>query len=62
MSSEQHALIELLIDLLLNAPKNYKYKMQGMIEFRNALSDIVEEFGTDDGGFQVRQRAAFIRL
>ncbi len=33
-----------------------------MIEFRNALSDIVEEFGTDDGGFQVRQRAAFIRF
>jgi hypothetical protein len=27
-----------------------------MIEFRNALSDIVEEFGTDDGGFQVKQR------
>ena len=26
---------------------------QGMIELRNALSDIVEEFGTDDGGFQV---------
>ncbi|XP_023343663.1 transcriptional activator protein Pur-beta-A [Eurytemora carolleeae] len=25
---------------------------QGMIEFRNALSDIVDEFGTDDGGFQ----------
>ena len=24
-----------------------------MIEFRNALSDIVDEFGTDDGGFQV---------
>lgn len=25
---------------------------QGMIEFRNGLSDIVEEFGMDDGGFQ----------
>jgi len=25
---------------------------QGMIEFRNALSEIVEEFGCDDGGFQ----------
>jgi len=25
---------------------------QGMIEFRNSLSDIVDEFGTDDGGFQ----------
>lgn len=25
---------------------------QGMIEFRNALSDIVDEFGCDDGGFQ----------
>jgi hypothetical protein len=24
-----------------------------MIEFRNSLSDILEEFGTDDGGFQV---------
>ena len=27
---------------------------QGMIEFRDALTDLVEEFGTDDGGFQVR--------
>jgi len=26
---------------------------QGMIEMRNALSDVVDEFGTDDGGFQV---------
>jgi len=25
---------------------------QGMIEFRNALSDIVDEFGCEDGGFQ----------
>jgi len=25
---------------------------QGMIELRNALSDIVDEFGCDDGGFQ----------
>jgi hypothetical protein len=33
-----------------------------MIEFRNALSDIVEEFGTDDGGFQVWYRAEFIRF
>lgn len=25
---------------------------QGMIEFRDALTDITEEFGTDDGGFE----------
>jgi hypothetical protein len=35
--------------------------MQGMIEFRNALSDIVEEFGTDDGGFQVRRTVLWNR-
>lgn len=26
---------------------------QGMIEFRNSLADILDEFGSDDGGFQV---------
>lgn len=25
---------------------------QGMIEFRDALTDLLEEFGTDDGGFK----------
>ena len=25
---------------------------QGMIEFRDALTDLTEEFGTDDGGFE----------
>ena len=25
---------------------------QGMIEFRDALTDLLEEFGTDDGGFR----------
>jgi len=25
---------------------------QGMIEFRDALTDLVDEFGTDDGGFE----------
>ena len=25
---------------------------QGMIDFRNALTDLLEEFGTDDGGFR----------
>jgi len=25
---------------------------QGMIEFRDALTDLIEEFGTEDGGFQ----------
>ena len=24
---------------------------QGMIDFRNALTDLLEEFGTEDGGF-----------
>ena len=24
-----------------------------MIEFRDALTDLIEEFGTEDGGFQV---------
>ena len=25
---------------------------QGMIEFRDALTDLLEEFGTEDGGFR----------
>ena len=25
---------------------------QGMIDFRNALTDLLEEFGTEDGGFR----------
>ena len=25
---------------------------QGMIEFRDALTDLTEEFGTEDGGFE----------
>lgn len=25
---------------------------QGMIEFRDALTDLLEEFGTDDGGYK----------
>lgn len=25
---------------------------QGMIEFRDALTDLLEEYGTDDGGFK----------
>ncbi len=33
---------------------NNEICVQGMIELRNALSDVVDEFGTDDGGFQVR--------
>ena len=28
------------------------WSVEGMIELRNALSDIVDEFGCDDGGFQ----------
>ncbi len=27
---------------------------QGMIEFRDALTDLLEEFGTDDGGYKGR--------
>ena len=29
------------------------FYFQGMIELRNALSDVVDEFGTDAGGFEV---------
>ena len=27
---------------------------QGMIEFRDALTDLLEEFGTEDGGFRAK--------
>lgn len=26
---------------------------QGMIEFRDSLTDLLEEYGTDDGGFKI---------
>lgn len=30
---------------------------QGMIEFRDALTDLLEDFGTDDGGFVILQKS-----
>ena len=40
------------LQLILTLRSQIAIPAQGMIEFRDALTDLVDEFGTDDGGFE----------
>ena len=49
-------LTALSLHTVLNFRSQIAIPAQGMIEFRDALTDLIEEFGTEDGGFQVSVR------